>query len=208
MVKQMTVSSGLKKVMPVPAIWFAAAIAVSASGILYDPPRPLLPALIWAPVLAFLVSYARFHKLRKLVLALDLRWPISFHLVRVPIGAMFLYMEATGSLPSEFAIKAGIGDIVVGIAAIFAIVCVPALSTLRLRTVLVWNTLGLADILMVFVVAQRLLFLSGNPDALVELTRFPILIVPTFVVPMILITHFVVFAQLWSSRAVGGRGGI
>ncbi len=67
MVKQVTLSSGLVKVMSVPAVWFAAAIAVSASGILYDPPRPLLPVLIWAPVLAFLVSYARSHRLRQLV---------------------------------------------------------------------------------------------------------------------------------------------
>lgn len=208
MLKQVTVSSSLVKLMAVPAIWFAAAIAVSASGILYDPPRPLLPVLIWAPVLAFLVSYACSDRLRQLVLSLDLRWLVSFHLVRAPIGVTFLLMEAAGNLPSEFAIKAGVGDIVVGITAIFAMVCIPLLSTLRTRTVLVWNTLGLADILMVFVVAQRLLFLSGNPDALVGLTRFPILIVPTFVVPMILITHFVVFAQIWSNRAVGGHGGI
>ena len=203
MVKQAAVSSGLLKVMAVPAIWFAAAIGVSASGILHDPPRPLLPLLIWAPVLAFLASYARSHRLRQLVLSLDLRWPIFFHLLRAPIGATFLLMEAAGSLPSEFAIKAGVGDIVVGITAIFAMVCFPLLSTLRTRTVLVWNTLGLADILMVFVVAQRLLFLSGNPDALVELTRFPILIVPIFVVPMVLITHLVVFAQIWSNRDKG-----
>ena len=204
MLKRVKVNPGLMKVMPVPAIWFAAALAVSASGILYDPPRPLLPVLIWAPVLAFLVGFTRSHRLGQLVLSLDLRWLISFHLVRVPIGVLFLLMEAAGRLPAGFAIKAGVGDITVGFTAVLAIACVPLLSTLRKRTVLAWNTLGLADILMVFVLAQQQLFLSDNPKALVELTRFPLLIVPTFVVPMILITHFLVFAKLWRSRTARG----
>ena len=208
MLKRVKVNPGLLKVMPVPAVWFAAAIVVSASGILYDPPRPLLPVLIWAPVLAFLVGFTSSHRLRQLVLSLDLRWLISFHLVRVPIGVLFLLMEAAGRLPAEFAIKTGVGDIAVGFTTVLAIACVPLLSTLRKRTVLVWNTLGLADILMVFVVAQQQLFLSGNPNALVELTRFPLLIVPTFVVPMILITHFLVFAKLWRSRTARGHKGV
>ncbi len=114
-------------------------------------------------------------------------------------------MEAAGSLPAEFAVKAGIGDIVIGVTAIVAMLCVPLRSTIRSGTVLVWNTLGLADILMVVVVAQRLLFFSGNPDSLVELTRFPTLVIPSFVVPMVLITHFVIFAQLWHKRTAGGH---
>jgi hypothetical protein len=35
---------------------------------------------------------------------------------------------------------------------------------------------------------------------MVELTRFPLLVVPMFVVPMVLITHFIVFARLWRMR--------
>ncbi len=88
-----------------------------------------------------------------------------------------------------------------GVAAVLAMICVPLRSLTTVRVVLAWNSLGLADILMVIVVAQRILFFGEDTAALVELTRFPMLLVPAFIVPLILITHFVVFAQLWHNRA-------
>ncbi len=208
MMKQTAVNPGFLKVVSVPGIWLAAALAVSASGVLYDPPRPLLPALVWAPVLVFLVGFARSHGFRQWIMSIDLRWPIIFHVVRAPIGITFLLMESAGRLPAEFAIKGGIGDIVIGATAIVAMMCVPLLSTLRLRIVLLWNALGLADILMVFATAQWVMFLNGNPNGMVELTRFPMLVVPSFVVPMVLITHFIVFAQIWRNRANRGHEGV
>lgn len=195
----------LVKAAGVLGIWLAAAIAVSGLGVLYDPPRPILPIIIWAPVVAFLAAVAGFRRLRPWILSIDLRWPIAFHIVRVPIGISFLVMEAAGRLPPEFAIKAGIGDIAIGVAVVVAASCVPALSTIRIRVLLTWNILGLADILMVFVLAQRILFFGDDPKALVELTRFPTLVVPLFVVPMIIITHLVVFAHIWQSRIRGRR---
>lgn len=196
---------GSAKAASVLAIWLVAVFAVSGSGILYDPPRPILPIIIWAPVVAFLAAFSGFPRMRSWIWSIDLRWPISFHILRAPIGAAFLLMEAAGRLPPEFAIKAGIGDIVIGVTAILAILCVPMVSAVRIRALLIWNILGLADILMVFVVAQRLLFLGDDPKALVELTRFPTIAVPMFLVPVVMITHFVVFAHLWHHRIGGGR---
>ena len=54
--------------------------------------------------------------------------------------------------------------------------------------------------LMVLVTAQRLMLFGDDPDALVKLTKFPLLVVPMFVVPMVLITHFAIFAQLRHTR--------
>ena len=189
MAQQTAIDQSLVKAVGVLGIWLAAAIAVSGSGILYDPPRPILPIIIWAPVVAFLAAVASFQRLRPWILSIDLRWPIAFHIVRAPIGTAFLLMEAAGRLPPEFAVKAGIGDIVIGVTAIFAIMCVPLLSTVRIRVLLTWNILGLTDILMVIVVAQRLLFFGDDPKALVELTRFPTLVVPKIVVPLVSITY-------------------
>ena len=54
--------------------------------------------------------------------------------------------------------------------------------------------------LLVFVTAQPLILFGHDPETLVDLTRFPLLVVPTFIVPLVLITHFVIFAQLWHTR--------
>ena len=40
-----------------------------------------------------------------------------------------------------------------------------------------------------------------NPADMAAITVFPLSFVPTFLVPMILITHFVLITQLWLRRA-------
>ena len=199
--RQLTAQPGLRWLAGVLGIWLAVALIVSASGVLYNPPRPLLPAIIWVPLLIFLAEFARSKGLRQWIKQLNPRWPISFHLLRAPIGVLFLLMETAGRLPAEFAVKAGIGDILVGVAAVVAMISLPLRSVINARLVLTWNILGLADILMVIVVAQRILFFGEDPEVLVELTSFPMLLVPAFIVPLVLITHFMVFAQLWHHRA-------
>ena len=192
-------ASTSKAVLIVLAAWLTLAIVVAASGVLEDPPALMTPVLIWGPVLVFLVVFGRSPGLREWTYALNPRWPILFHVVRAAVGTGFLLMSGR-ELPGEFAIPAGVGDIAVGAAAVLVALYVPARTALRRRVVFGWNLLGSLDMLLVFVTAQRLILFGDDPDALVELTRFPLLAVPTFIVPMVLITHFVIFAQLWHTR--------
>ena len=188
-------------VVPVALIaWLAVAFAVAATGVLEDPPTPLPPILILGPVLLFLIAFRRSQGLRKWTFALNLRWPILYHVVRVGVGAGFLVMSGE-ELPSEFAVPAGFGDIGVGAAALMAAFYVPARTALRRRLLFAWNLAGLLDMLMVFVTAQRLILFGDDPEALVQLTKFPLLVIPMFIVPMVLITHFAIFAKLWDTRA-------
>ena len=103
-------------------------------------------------------------------------------------------------LPTEFALPAGVGDVAVGIGALFVALLIPARTALRRRILLAWNTLGLLDMVNVFVTAQRIVIFGDDPDALVELTSFPMGVVPTFIVPMVLITHIAIYAHLWRMR--------
>ena len=182
------------------AVWLVTAIVGAASGVLEDPPPALTPVLVWGPVLVFLAAFARSRSLREWSLDFNLRWLILFHVVRAGIGTGFLLMSGD-ELPPEWAVPGGIGDIAVGTSALIAALFVPASTTLRRRVVFAWNTLGLLDMLSVFITAQRLLWFGDDPDALVELTRFPLMVVPMFVVPLVLITHFTIFAQLWRARS-------
>ena len=181
------------------ALWVAAALAVGGSGVLEDPPNPLPVAFIWGPVLIFLVVFVRSRTFRAWTLDINLRWLILYSVVRVVVGVGFLLMSGR-ELPSEFAVPAGLGDVAVGTASLFAALFVPISTVTRRRVVFGWNLVGLLDMLMVFVTAQRLLLFGDDPNALVELTKFPLFVVPTFVVPLVLITHFVIFAQLWHNR--------
>jgi hypothetical protein len=135
----------------------------------------------------------------------DSRPLVLFHLVRVVAGVGFLVLHQRGQLTGDFALVAGWGDIAVGLTAPLAVLALPADTLARRRVVGLWSVLGLLDILAVIGNAQRLLFFSGTPDALAPLTRFPFSLLPLFIVPLVLITHFTVMARLWSP--LSGRSG-
>jgi len=140
------------------------------------------------------------------VLSWDLRWPILYHVCRALFGAWFLVLHARGAIDPTFALVAGPGDIAAGAGALIA---ARFASLERRRDVLIvgmWNALALLDILVVFVTAQRVVFFGGGPRALAALTTFPLGLVPSLIVPLILITHFAVFAQLWQRRAAVAPG--
>jgi hypothetical protein len=183
-------------------VWAALAVAVSASGVLESPPPFIIPLFIGGLTLVFLATFAASPSLRAYLLAVDLRPAVLFHFVRAPIGVSFLVLHHWGQLPAAFAVSAGWGDLAAGLAAPLAMLALPAHTPARRYTVLAWNVLALFDILWVIATAQRLIFFSGSPEMLVALSRFPFSLLPIFIVPLVLITHFTVMAQLWR-RSLG-----
>ena len=71
----------------------------------------------------------------------------------------------------------------------------------RPRLVGVWNALGLLDILFVVATASRLAL--ADPDSINALLRLPLSLLVTFLVPIIIADHVVVF---WRIRAPAKAG--
>ena len=61
---------------------------------------------------------------------------------------------------------------------------------------LAWNVLGLVDILAVFLSAQRLLLVLRDERFFQAFQRMPFSVLPVLVVPLILLTHLLVFVRL------------
>jgi len=192
-----------RTVRPVLLAWALLALGASVSGVLASAPPIVFPLLISSGPLAFLLLQARVRAFREYLLTVDSRPLVLFHLVRVVAGVGFLVLHQRGQLTGDFALVAGWGDIAVGLTAPLAVLALPADTLARRRVVGLWSVLGLLDILAVIGNAQRLLFFSGTPDALAPLTRFPFSLLPLFIVPLVLITHFMVMARLW--RPLSGR---
>lgn len=184
------------------ALWSGAALVVALSGVVASLPRPLVPLLIWSPVLVGVALYRRSAALRAFVDTVDLRIPVLFHVVRVPFGAAFLVEASAGRLPSSFAQIAGPGDIVAGLLALPAALLATRGDKTSRSLLLAWNVLGLVDILAVFLSAQRLLLVLRDERFFQAFQRMPFSVLPVLVVPLILLTHLVVFARL---RAAGSR---
>lgn len=125
-------------------------------------------------------------------LNVDLRWLVLFHLTRLFAGAYFLVLCQRSQLPCAFARAAGWGDIVVGV---LALGVVSAMRTGFAKTLLVvWNSIGLIDI--IFVVFSALRFGLKDWQSMHALRELPLSLLPTFLVPLIIASHVLIFVRL------------
>ena len=144
-----------------------------------------------------LVAFVALARFRRWLRALDLRWLVALHLTRF-IGIYFLivyYRDET--LPRAFAVPGGWGDIIVATLAFGLLAAAGELEPKRWLVGL-WNTLGLIDILFVVATASRLAL--ADPDSLNALLRLPLSLLPTFLVPLIITGHVVVFWRIATRR--------
>lgn len=176
--------------------WALAALAVAAAGVLTVERRTLVPIAFATLLAALVAAYRWWPTMRAFADGVDLRIPIGFHAVRIAFGAGFLMLESKGELNPLFAIRAGWGDVVAGLLAIVAVIAVGTRSPRARAIVLAFNVVGLLDIVIVFATAQYLLFLSGHPETMAAIGRFPLPTIPLFVLPMIFATHFLIFGRL------------
>ena len=183
-------------------VWLLVALVLGASGQVarWRPPVPQLVLVgLTALVLLAFVGLPRF---RGWLLALDLRWLVALHLTRF-VGIYFLVVYyRDGALPRAFAVPGGWGDIIVATLALSLLAAGGRLEPRRLLVGL-WNTLGLIDILFVVATATRLVL--ADPDSLNALLRLPLSLLPTFLVPLIIAGHVVVYWRLSRREPASAR---
>jgi hypothetical protein len=172
--------------------WFLVALFVGETELLSTLPGPAAQVTLIGLTLGLLASFWCSRSFRSWVEELDIRFLLGLHLVRF-VGFYFLLMHSRGELPGRFAIPAGWGDIVVASGALLII----SFYKLRRssRAVMLWNALGLFDILLVVATAGGLAF--ADRDSMSALTRLPLSFLPTMVVPLIITTHVIILFRLF-----------
>jgi len=120
-------------------------------------------------------------------------WLIGVQVYRAA-GAMFLWpFLAAGALPPLFALPAGIGDVLTGIAAPFVALAVARNRPGAHARAVAWNYFGILDL----VVATATAVLSHSTN----IGRFPLVIVPLFLGPPIgILTHIYSLRNLAATR--------
>ena len=127
----------------------------------------------------------------KLVSGLSVDVLVAFHLPRLLIGARFCAMYG-GKLPRSFGTPVGIGDVVVGVLCVVGSSGGPRLR--RRRVLWWWNVLGLLDILAV--VIEGLVAGTHDPESMGLMAKFPLSMLPTWYVPLVIVTHRVLVGRL------------
>lgn len=181
-------------------VWLAAALAAGASGIFSSLVPPFPQAVLLGLVIVELLVFAFAPGFRAWCLTVDVRALVLFHLTRF-IGIYFLILYAQGRLPYDFAVPGGWGDIAAASYAVVLAIFVRPEGKAGWALYLLWNALGFADILFVVMTAARLAF--EEPASMGELLRLPLNLLLTFVVPLIIFTHIVIFLRLLAARRRG-----
>ena len=172
-------------------LWFAAALALGHQLVLQRLPPFAVPGLVFGLAGLLLAAYFRVRPIRSWVDALDVRSLVLLHVTRF-VGIYFLILYQQGELPRAFAVPGGIGDIIVATMAL-PVVFAPLAAESRRRAIVIWNTAGLVDILLVVATAARLGI--ADPRQMQALTHLPLSLLPTFLVPLILATHVIIFVR-------------
>jgi hypothetical protein len=121
--------------------------AIGLASWFHNATAQAVAATVWTLTAFALLTCWRIAPIRAWALNVELRWLVLFHVIRLLAGVYFLVLCRGNQLPCGFATPAGWGDIVV---AVLALAVVSAMRTEFAKTLLViWNTLGLIDILFV-----------------------------------------------------------
>jgi len=192
------------------AAWAALTVVLALRGF-YKPPDTRSPPPVGIQLAIALVGLALF-----LAISPSLRSLLTNqkNLIRLNVwrlvGAVFLVLMLAGQMPALWALPSGIGDVIVGLAAFSVANRLDRPGGRRLA--IIFNLFGLADL----VVAIGLGIMTNTGPAQVfhttptsELaTQFPLALVPTFLVPLAFVLHFVSLWQLFGLtwvREVGVR---
>jgi hypothetical protein len=177
-------------------MWFGLALAAGKLHWLQAISTLAVQGIVLGLTTILLVLYFVVPPVRKRVDQLELRTLVLLHLTRF-VGIYFLVLHARGELPRELAIPAGIGDIIVA-TMVLPVVFAPLEPAHRLRAITVWNVVGFVDLLLVIGTITRINL--TDPARLRPFTELPLSLLPTFLVPILLASHIVIFVRTARER--------
>ncbi len=175
-------------------VQFTAAYAIGSSRWLTNDSASLVPPIgvsALTPVALFLVAYALSMRFRSFVLAHDIRSLTMIQLWRV-VGFVFLPLYAFGILPGLFAWPAGLGDVAVGLMALYVVTRIDRDPDYATGPAVVgFHLMGLLDFTVAIATAGMAagafpgLIATGITSA--PLDVWPMNIFPSFIVPVFVI---------------------
>lgn len=181
--------------------WLLLAALVARAG--RSPLHPVTLGAIFGPVGVGVALVAVSPTWRRLLDGVPQTWFVGGQVYRV-VGVVFLAGWSAGALPAFFALPAGVGDIVTGVAAVGVAVLLVR-GVVGSGVVLAWNVFGLLDLVVAVGAGSTLLagpllavFGAGGGATTAPVTGWPLGLVPFFLVPLSTLLH------LYSVRALVG----
>lgn len=187
-----------KRVLFFSIFWLILISSISLTGFFQNtntiPPRFLIVLIGNIAFIAFLYS-------RLKAVALDYRYAMLVHALRVPVEITLYFLFLRKQVPEIMTFNGLNFDIIIGISALILFILIQLFKVnLGKKTLLIWNIVGLLFLMNIVVIAilsaplpiQQLSFEQPN----IAVLSFPYILLPSFIVPIVISTHITSIKQL------------
>jgi len=177
------------------AAWFIAVLAAAARHVFTtDPSHPpiALGLAVLLPIATFSLWFATSEPFRRFALALNPRTLTTVQSWRTG-GFVFLVLYTYGILPGLFAWPAGLGDFAIGATA--SLVALKFANPSHRSSFIRWQALGILDLVTAVTLGATASLIDPRGTPTTAMTVLPLSLIPTFVVPLLLIVHLICIAQ-------------
>lgn len=180
-------------------IWFGTVAVLGKSGFFAQTPL-IAPNIIFAFFFLFIVLRRLYHSpaLRAIADKIPPHWIIAVHIWRIG-GIGFITLYYAGFLPAQFAFPSGIGDMIVGIAALMVAYFYFLRKSFSRTLAVIWNYIGAFDLLLAIslgilaypepfppLIDGQILTTSISTGAF---ALYPLVLIPLFAIPLSLLLH-------------------
>lgn len=176
-------------------VWFSFSVVASAENLFQTAtPRFGLGIAIaaGAPLILFALWFGISAGFRDFLLSLDPRALTIAETLRVE-GAVFLVLYQFGILPGLFAFPAGMGDVAIGVTA--PLVAFGLTKFAHRKSFIVWQILGILDLVTAVTLGTTDGLVSPSGAGMGAMTVLPLSLIPTFLVPLLLLFHIICIRQ-------------
>lgn len=191
--------------------WLAIARYVGSANMYFAANDTAVPTLLVGLTIPLAVAAAGLWlspAIARLVSAIPLRWLVAAQIFRIE-GGIFLVLWADGRLPWQFALPAGIGDMTTAVLAAVVATRLARNAAGARGAVYAWCLFGIAD--LVVAIAMGAMTSPGRPHMLaldapnLLITSYPLVMIPSFAVPLALMLHGLVLWRLRREPAPNSR---
>ncbi len=178
-------------------LWFVLVLGGSLLGTFAQSPLVFYLA-VGGPIILFVAGYLLSEGFRRFVRSLvGDPWVITALQTYRVLGVSMAIQALRNALPAVFGLPAGFGDFFIGMTALLAAASWSSGSRLGKAGFVLWNVLGLLDLLIAVSTGVLAGFTSSGAVTMAPMRLYPLSLVPAFGVPLAFILHFTGLAQFW-----------
>jgi hypothetical protein len=191
--------------------WLAVAQHVGSANTYFATTETAVPTVLFGLLIPLMIAAMGLwlsESIASLVSAIPLPWIVAAQIYRVG-GGIFLVLWADGRLPWQFALPAGIGDVTTGCSAVVVATLLAQNAAGARGAAYAWCLFGIADLVVAITMGAMTspgrphLFALEAPNLLIS--SYPLVMVPTFAVPLALMLHGLVLLRLRRDTASTDR---